>query len=107
MLERSLRSLYGRSDGVSGLGAAVEYLSHSAPLSMMVVSFIPSHRGTKHLDLRLLPGARGRYLLAIRLVPPSSTRLDSADNRLTTGFDMHFADIDAFLASAAHLLERL
>ena len=46
--ERSFRSLYYRSDGVSGRGASVQCLSHSAPL--MVASIVPrAHRGTKHL----------------------------------------------------------
>jgi hypothetical protein len=31
LFDRSLRSLYRRSDDVRGLGAAVKYLSHRAP----------------------------------------------------------------------------
>src|SRR5262249_46133893 len=47
-LDRSFRSLYSRSDGVSSRGASVEYLSHSISLSVgLMVS--PSHHGTKHL----------------------------------------------------------
>src|SRR5713101_6234604 len=52
-LERSLRSLYCCSDSVSGRGAAVKYLSHSASL-VVTMSIVPSppHRGTKHLVAR-------------------------------------------------------
>lgn len=47
-LERSLQSLYCCSDGVSGRGAPVKYLSHS--ISLVVASILPPpHRGTKHL----------------------------------------------------------
>jgi len=47
-LERSFRSLYCCSDGVSGRGASVKYLSHS--VSLIVRSMVPpSHCGTKHL----------------------------------------------------------
>ncbi len=47
-LERSLQSLYRRSDNVSGRGAAVQYLSHSAFLQVKG-EFTPSHPGTEHL----------------------------------------------------------
>ena len=46
-LERSRRSLYCCSDGVSGRGASVKYLSHS--VSLVVASILPPpHCGTKH-----------------------------------------------------------
>src|SRR6476661_4163275 len=48
-LDRSLRSLYCRSDGVSGRGAAVKNLSHRASLLMVASWITPSHPGTKHL----------------------------------------------------------
>ena len=47
-LDRSLRSLYCCSDGVSRRGASVKYLSHSVSLAVRpIVS--PPHHGTKHL----------------------------------------------------------
>ena len=48
-LDRSFRSLYCCSDGVSRRGASVEYLSHSVSLAVRpIVS--PPHHGTKHLE---------------------------------------------------------
>lgn len=55
LLDRSFRSLYRSSDSVSGRGAAVKYLSHTASLSMAIFS-IPSHIGTEHLAFRLVYG---------------------------------------------------
>ena len=47
-LQRSFRSLYCCSDGVSGRGASVKYLSHS--VSLAVGSIVaPPHHGTEHL----------------------------------------------------------
>jgi len=47
-LDRSLRSLYCCSDGVSGRGAPVKYLSHS--VFLVVASIVPPpHCGTTHL----------------------------------------------------------
>ena len=46
-LERSFRSPYCCSDGVSGRGASVKYLSHG--VSLVLASIVPPpHRGTKH-----------------------------------------------------------
>src|SRR6516225_5870310 len=57
-LDRSRRSLYCRSDGVSGRGASVKYLSHSVSFAMAGI-LPPPHRGTKHLigftEPRVLP----------------------------------------------------
>src|SRR6187401_3509470 len=49
-LDRSLRSLYCCSDGVSGRGASVKYLSQSASL-VVATPIVPSppHPGTKQL----------------------------------------------------------
>ena len=48
-LDRSFRSVYCCSNGVTGRGASVKYLSHSASL-VMARALMPSppHRGTKH-----------------------------------------------------------
>ncbi|MGF1542990.1 MAG: hypothetical protein ACFB00_00505, partial [Parvularculaceae bacterium] len=45
--DRSLRSLYRRSDGVRGRGASMEYLAHSSSFCGGVS--LPPHTGTKHL----------------------------------------------------------
>ena len=50
LLGRSFRSLYCRSDGVRGRGAAVKYLSHNLSRSFGSVTLIPSQAGTKHLE---------------------------------------------------------
>lgn len=47
--DRRLRSLYRRSDGVRGLGAAVEDRAHSA-FPSDGVGKLPPHRGTKQLE---------------------------------------------------------
>src|SRR6516162_1746192 len=57
LLGRSFRSLYCRSDGVRGRGAAVKYLSHNRSRSFGSVRLIPSQPGTKHL----------RWVMLVRL----------------------------------------
>src|SRR5471030_294945 len=49
LFDRSLRSLYRSSDDVSGLGAAVKYLSHRASRNVGSDCLIPRHSGTAHL----------------------------------------------------------
>jgi hypothetical protein len=49
LFDRSLRSLYRSSDDVSGLGAAVKYLSHRASRNVGSDCLIPQHSGTAHL----------------------------------------------------------
>ena len=56
ILDRSLRSLYCRSDSVSSRGAAMKYLSHSTSWSM-VDDILPSHSGTEHLGSKILLSA--------------------------------------------------
>src|SRR5687767_10995386 len=51
-LDRSLRSLYCRSDGVSGRGASVKYLSHSVSLAVATSIVAPPHHGTEQLGNR-------------------------------------------------------
>src|ERR1035437_5462344 len=53
LFDRSLRSLYRSSDDVSGLGAAVKYLSHRASRNVGSDCLIPRHSGTTHLGSRL------------------------------------------------------
>src|SRR5262245_16015669 len=55
-LDRSRRSLYCRSDGVSGRGASVKYLSHSVSLAVAGI-LPPPHRGTKQLGSAWLIGS--------------------------------------------------
>src|ERR1039458_5936239 len=49
LFDRSLRSLYRSSDDVSGLGAAVKYLSHRASRNVGSDCLIPRHSGTTQL----------------------------------------------------------
>ena len=51
--DRSLRSLYCRSDGVRGRGAAMTYLSHSASFHSKE-QIAPSNHGIKHLGCKLI-----------------------------------------------------
>src|ERR1035437_5608756 len=56
LFDRSLRSLYRSSDDVSGLGAAVKYLSHRASRNVGSDCLIPRHSGTTHLGRELING---------------------------------------------------
>src|ERR1700691_4020856 len=49
LFERSLRSLYRRSDGVRGRGAAMEYLAHNSSRCAHSAKLSPPHIGTRHL----------------------------------------------------------
>src|SRR5450755_5110241 len=57
LFDRSLRSLYRSSDDVSGLGAAVKYLSHRASRNVGSDCLIPRHSGTTHLGRDLIKHA--------------------------------------------------
>src|SRR5665811_2159708 len=70
LFDRSLRSLYRSSDDVSGLGAAVKYLSHRASRNVGSDCLIPRHSGTAHLGRGLInsqsnAAAGGRRMSAI------------------------------------------